>query len=109
MTAVLEKPDAAPARSLESLSVSVNFGEIDVEREVYPIGDATIADIAAAMKSDGDFLNPLVKDGTLTKPEGRKLVVLAHWTTSESYCWECGDITEVTAHFDDETSEEITV
>lgn len=109
MTALLESPAGAPAKELEFLEAVVELDGMTVWREVHPESGATIAELVAAMKDDDDFLNPLCDHGHFLRREGNKVILLGFWTTSQSDDFLRGDITEVTARFDDETSEEIAV
>ncbi len=78
-------------------------------REVYPVGNASINEIVAAMQEeDSDFRNPLVEKGDLTVMHDGKCILLARYATSGyDGDFESAEIIEVSADFDDDTTETI--
>lgn len=108
MTAVLSPADAS-AKALAYLTVTVECGDLVCNRDVYPVGDTSIGEIVAAMREDCDFCNPLVERGKLTKMVDKKCLVLADYFGLVDGFLDDGELTEVTAHFDDDSSEEITL
>jgi len=109
MTAVLAPADDS-AKSLYSLSATICVGDVTCDRNVCPLGDASIQEIVAAMKEDCEFRNPLVELGTLTVMQGGKCIAPARYSTeSLDGPFDDGELNEVTAHFDDDSSEEIAI
>jgi len=100
-------PADASAKSLGSLTVTVEVNDEAFYRDVEPVGDATLAEIVAAMKDDSDFRDPRVQTGELTRMDGGKCILLAHYSTGDDELYLWGEITEVTANYDDDTSETI--
>jgi hypothetical protein len=107
MTSTSSPPAASPAKELDHLTVTIESGGILCYRDVHPEGDATIAQITAAMVRDFDFMNPLTESGFIAERRGNQLVVLATYNWSLDDTGLQGEIVEVTAHFYDESSEEI--
>ena len=108
MTTVPSPADAS-AKSLVYLSVEIFAGDFSFERDVYLVGDSSVEEIVAAMKEDWDFTNPLVQSGTLVAWQGEKCVTLAHYETQEYDDEPFGEIDKVTAHYDDDSSENVAV
>ncbi len=108
MSSTPETPADASAKSLEFLSVDI-AGDLSFCRIVYPEDNSSVAEIVAAMKEDGDFLNPLLAFGTLMQAQGTKHVILARYETAEVYDEPVGEILEVTAQFEDGSSENVTI
>jgi len=109
MSAVFMPADVS-AKSLEHLTVSVTLGNVSFWRDVHPVGDATLNEIVAAMKEDSDFGNPLVESGQLTVMRDRKCILLARYSLDQYDGWfDDAEIEEVTACFDDDTSESVAV
>lgn len=107
MTAVLQRPDAAPAKSLESLTVIVQVAGMTLYRDVHPIQGATLQEIVAALKNHEGILDPSVDRGVLTTSVNNRCIWLADWETFDRDQDESGEIIEVTAIFDDDTSENV--
>ncbi|HEX2972659.1 MAG TPA: hypothetical protein VHP11_10020 [Tepidisphaeraceae bacterium] len=94
-------------RELDHLTVALTVNDLIFYRDVLPVDGASISEIAAAIKEDEDFLNPLVARGCIRVQRGRKMVVLARYCIGWYDGWIQADIVEITAHYGDETTRDI--
>lgn len=109
MSATVSAADAS-ARSLSHLVASMTLDDLTWDRCVYLLDGASIVETVAALKEDGDFLNPMVEHGQLWAQRNGKRVMLAHYETDSVDGWlSDAEVSEVIAMYDDETEESVTV
>lgn len=108
MNAIVHSSADTAARPLSHFSAVVKLGDAVLRRIVHPIGNASPEEIVAAMKRDAGFRDLDVFHGTLTEMVGGNRIPLADYSCpTDDESPELGQLTEVTAHFKDESSERI--
>ncbi len=110
MDSVLSRADASANKSLAYLDVSFQMSGLEFHRIVEPVGNATIAEIVAAMQDDTHFANPGVESGNLYEyPTTKEPVLVGQYSLDGCAGISDAEIVEVIAYFEDETCEHVSL